>query len=81
MIVMFSHSSCFYVCAFFFQFLGGMKLHRMDEMREKFGEDTFFLIGGGLMEVGGTNLEKGAQAFLKSAGREEELLALKKASC
>ena len=47
---------------------GGMKLERMPEMRDMFGDDAFFLIGGGLMEHG-PDLELDAQAFRVSAGR------------
>lgn len=48
---------------------GGMKLNRVDEMRQTFGDDTLFLIGGALLEHG-PDLEEDAKAFVKSAGRD-----------
>ena len=48
---------------------GGMKLHRVDQMRQTFGDDTLFLIGGALLEQG-PDLELDAQAFAHSAGRD-----------
>jgi ribulose-bisphosphate carboxylase large chain len=48
---------------------GGMKLHRVEEMRQTFGDDTLFLIGGALFEEG-PDLEADAQAFCHCAGRD-----------
>lgn len=48
---------------------GGMKLNRVQEMRESFGDDTLFLIGGALLEHG-PDLEDDAKAFIHSAGRD-----------
>ena len=48
---------------------GGMKLEKIPEMRERFGEDTMLLIGGNLMEQG-PDLEMDAKMFLHRAGRE-----------
>ena len=47
---------------------GGMKLHRCTEMRETFGDDTLFLIGGALLQAG-PDLEANARAFADAAGR------------
>ena len=49
---------------------GGMKLEKIPEMRNRFGEDTMLLIGGNLMEQG-SDLEIDAKMFLHRAGRED----------
>jgi hypothetical protein len=48
---------------------GGMKLHRVEEMRQTFGDDTLLLIGGSLFEQG-DDLELDAQLFAHNAGRD-----------
>lgn len=48
---------------------GGMKLHRVQEMRNTFGDDSLFLIGGALLEAG-PDLEEDARMFARSAGRD-----------
>ena len=48
---------------------GGMKVGRVPEMRNTFGDDTLFLIGGDLLKQG-PDLEEDAQLFLNSAGRD-----------
>ncbi|KAL9186650.1 hypothetical protein ACHAXT_005888 [Thalassiosira profunda] len=48
---------------------GGMKLHRVEEMRKTFGDDTLFLIGGALLEQG-PDLEADARMFAHCAGRD-----------
>ena len=48
---------------------GGMKLHRIQEMRATFGDDTLFLIGGALLEQG-PDLEEDAKLFAHCAGRD-----------
>jgi ribulose-bisphosphate carboxylase large chain len=48
---------------------GGMKLHRIEEMRQTFGDDTLYLIGGALLEQG-PDLEEDAKAFVHCAGRD-----------
>ncbi|KAL7553480.1 hypothetical protein ACHAWF_017510 [Thalassiosira exigua] len=48
---------------------GGMKLHRVSEMRQTFGDDTLFLIGGALLEQG-PDLEEDARIFAHCAGRD-----------
>ena len=48
---------------------GGMKLHKVDQMRTTFGDDTLFLIGGALLEQG-PDLEQDAKAFAHCAGRD-----------
>ena len=50
---------------------GGMKLHRVGEMRQCFGDDTVFLIGGALLQAG-PNLEANAFSFAEAAGRHGE---------
>ncbi len=49
---------------------GGMKLHRVTEMRKTFGDDTLFLIGGALLEQG-PDLEFDAKLFAHCAGRDQ----------
>lgn len=49
---------------------GGMKLHRVNEMRTQFGDDTLFLIGGALLEQG-PDLLQDAKAFAHCAGRDK----------
>jgi transketolase len=48
---------------------GGMKLNRVSEMRQVFGDDTLFLIGGALLEQG-PDLEADAQLFFHCVGRD-----------
>lgn len=48
---------------------GGMKLERVNEMRKTFGDDTLFLLGGALLELG-PDLEVAAKTFLHYAGRD-----------
>mmetsp|Transcript_25561 Transcript_25561/g.53393 ORF Transcript_25561/g.53393 Transcript_25561/m.53393 type:complete len:1020 (+) Transcript_25561:329-3388(+) len=48
---------------------GGMKLHHVNDMRKTFGDDTLYLIGGGLLEQG-PDLEEGARMFAHCAGRD-----------
>ena len=52
---------------------GGMKLHRVEEMRRTFGDNTLFLIGGALLEQG-PDLEADAKLFVHSAGRDQPYL-------
>lgn len=49
---------------------GGMKLHRVQEMRRTFGDDTLFLIGGALLEQD-PDLQTGAEVFVHCAGRDQ----------
>lgn len=49
---------------------GGMKLHRVEEMRRTFGDDTLFLIGGALLEQG-PDFEADAKLFAHCAARDQ----------
>lgn len=51
---------------------GGMKLNKIAEMRERFGDDTMLLIGGNLLEQG-PDLELDAAKFAKCAGRDDKI--------
>jgi transketolase len=46
-----------------------MKVDRVEQMRKTFGDDTLFLIGGGLLELG-SDSEASAKVFAHCAGRD-----------
>jgi len=54
---------------------GGMRLDKIGQMRNRFGDDTLLLIGGNLLEQG-ADLEMDSKVFLRCAGRDETINSL-----